>query len=151
MSRLSTLPKDIEDSANGRQHKGEVWPARKLHILSVGPIEFGCMLHDALLDRPNARLSIAPDYREMWETPQQDFVQVAILHNTLSSSTLEDACRFIRRRWPYARILVLRSGESFLEDALYDERLEVESPQEVLLAAIGRHSGGWTGQVRRQI
>jgi len=69
-----------------------------------------------------------------------------ILHNTLSSFELEDASRFIRRRWPHARILVLHSGEGFLEDALYDERVALTVAPGVLLAAIERLAGGWQGQ-----
>jgi hypothetical protein len=103
------------------------------------------MVHDALLDGPNSRLSIAPDYRMLWVIPKQESIQVVILHNTLSLFELDDASRFIRRRWPHARILVLRRGEGFLDDALYDDRLAPTVVPEVLLTAIERLAGGWHG------
>jgi hypothetical protein len=108
-------------------------------------MDFGCMVHDALLDGPNCRLSIAPDYRELWAIPKQESIQVVILHNTLSPFELEDASRFIRRRWAQARILVVRRGEGFLDDALYDDRLAPTVVPEVLLTAIERLAGGWHG------
>jgi hypothetical protein len=111
-------------------------------------MDFGCMVHDALLDGPNSRLSIAPDYRELWGIPKEESIQVAILHNTLSPVELEDASRFIRRPWPHARILVLRRGVGFLDDALY-ERVVLKAEPKVLLEAIERLAGGWQGRRSR--
>jgi hypothetical protein len=148
MSRLSVSAKGVEETYIGSQDKRDVQPAKAIHVLSVGPMDFGCMVHDALLDRPNSRLSIAPDYRELWEIPKEESIQVAILHNTLSPVELEDASRFIRRRWPYTRILVLRRGVGLLDDALYDERVVLTAAPEVLLEAIERLAGGVAGPER---
>jgi hypothetical protein len=110
--------------------------AATIHVLSVGPVDRGSMVHDALLDGSNFRLTIAADYRELWGMPTQESIQVAILHSTLSTFELEAACRLIRRRWPYARILVVSRGESFLENALYDDRVAPTVALEVLLTTI---------------
>jgi hypothetical protein len=101
------------------------------------------VVHDTLLDGASFHLTIAIDYRELWGMPTQESIHVAILHNTLSSFELEAAGRLIRRRWPLARILVVSSGESFLEDALYDDRVAPTAAPEVLLTTIEQLLGGW--------
>jgi hypothetical protein len=148
MSRLSVSAKGVEETSIGIPVERDIQPSKAIHALSVGPVDFGCMVHDALLDRPNSRLSIAPDCRELWGIPKEESIQVAILHNTLSPVELEDASRFIRRRWPHVRILVLRKGEGFLDDALYDERVVPTATPEILLAAIERLAGGVAGPER---
>jgi hypothetical protein len=55
--------------------------------------------------------------------PEQTVIELAVLHCTLSPFELERASVTIRRRWPHARILVIRLGEDFLNDALYDQRI----------------------------
>jgi hypothetical protein len=79
----------------------------------------------------------------LWAIPKQESIQVVILHNTLSSFELDDASRFIRRCWPHARILVVRQGEDFLDDALYDVRVVSNVDREVLLATIECLIAGW--------
>jgi hypothetical protein len=114
---------------------------KTIHVLSVGPVDYGSVVHDALLKGPKFRLSIATDYRELWVIPKQELIQVAILHNTLSAFELEDASRFIRQQWPNARILIIRRGVGSLDDALYDDRLAPNAAPELLLFAIERHTG----------
>jgi len=114
-----------------------------IHVLSVGSVDEGSVVHDTLLDGSNFRLTIATDYRKLWGMPTQESIHVAILHNTLSSFELEAACQLIRRRWPRARILVVSSGESILEDALYDDRVAPTAAPAVLLTTIERLTGGW--------
>lgn len=101
-------------------------------------------VHDALLEVPNSQLSIATDCREVRVIPKQEVIQLAILHNSLSFFELEESCRFIRRQWPRAKILVVRWGEGFLDDGLYDDRVRPTVTAEVLLTTIewligGRH------------
>lgn len=93
-----------------------------VHLVSVGTIECGCLIHDSLLNVLNARLSMVTDCRRLWEMPEHGEIHLVILHDTLSSPELDQTSRLIRRRWPQAKILVIRAGEDFLEDALYDER-----------------------------
>jgi hypothetical protein len=70
---------------------------------------------------------------------------IAVLHQTLASPELEEACRFIRHQWPHAGILVVRTGEDFLEDALYDDRVIPDVAEEVLLATIKQLTSRWSG------
>jgi hypothetical protein len=129
--------RNTTETANRRQAR----MAGAIHVLSVGPVECGSMVHDALLNEPNFHLSIATDYRGVWKTPTDESIQVAILHNTLSDFEMEACCRLIRRRWLHARILVVSIEESHLEDALYDDRVAPNASPEALFAAIGEHSG----------
>jgi hypothetical protein len=122
---------------------GQVRTPRATHVLSVGPLDRGCMVYDVLLDEPHTHLSIAPDSRKLWSIPKQASVQVAILHNTLSPLELEEASQFIRRQWPHARILVIRKGEDFLDDALYDDRVAPPVAPRILRATIIRLSNEW--------
>lgn len=108
----------------------------RIHILFVGPMDCGTLVHDALLELPDLHISIAADYRELWAISQQELPHLAILNSTLSIFDLDDASRFIRQRWPHAQILVLRTGEGFLDDALYDERIEPDASPNILLAVI---------------
>jgi hypothetical protein len=131
-----------EDVIGSMSHRG--FQVRKaIHVLSVGAMDYGCMVHDALLSGPRFRLSVATDYRELWMIPNQESLQVVILHDTLSSSELEYASRLIRRRWPRVRILVVCNGEGFLDDALYDVRVVSNVSREVLQTTIERLIGGW--------
>jgi hypothetical protein len=143
MNRLCDVTTFAHDNAIrtlDREHPGV---AKTIHVLSVGSVDRGSVVHDTLLDEASFRLTIATDYQKLWGMPTQESIHVAILHNTLSSFDLEAAGRLIRRRWPHARILVVSSGESFLEDALYDDRVEPTAAQEVLLTTIERLTGGW--------
>ncbi len=112
--------------------------AKNIHVLSVGPMDRGSLVHDALLEMPDFRLSIATDYRELWVIPKHESIHLVILHNTFSLFELEDASRFIRTRWPPAKILIVRRGEGFLDDELYDDRVTPPASLEVLLSAIER-------------
>ena len=118
---------------------------KAIHVLYVGPVAHGNMVHDVLLELPNFRFSIAMDYQGLWAIPSQQPIDVVVLHNSFSSSELEDSCRFIRRRWPYAGILLIHRGESLLEDALYDDRVVPNVAAEVLLSTIQRLNGRWQG------
>jgi hypothetical protein len=143
MNRLRDVSKVVEENVIGSMNHRALQVPKAIHVLSVGAIDCGCMVHNALLNGPRFRLSVATDYRELWVIPNQESIQVVILHSTLSSFELEYASRFIRRRWPRARILVVCNGEGFLDDALYDVRVVSNVSREVLLATIERLIGGW--------
>jgi hypothetical protein len=116
---------------------------RTIHVLSVGSINRGSMVHDALLEGPEFQLSIAPDMNGLRLVLDHEDFELAILHNTLAGRELRDACRFIRRQWPKAKILVIRAGQDFLEDALYDERVVPDVAREGFLATIGLLIATW--------
>lgn len=122
-------------AAVGRRH---TQMAVAIHVLSVGRMDRGSLVHDALLNGRSFHLAIATDYRELWGMPTQESIQVAIVHNTLSAFETEAACRLIRRRWPHASILAVHQGEGFLDNSLYDVRVAPTVAPEVLLTIIGR-------------
>ena len=59
-----------------------------------------------------------------------------ILFESLSQFELEETGRFIRHHWPRSKILVLRNGEDFLDDPLYDERVPVDISDHDLIETI---------------
>jgi hypothetical protein len=142
MNRLCDLTTFANGNATITMNRRHFQIPIAIHVLSVGPVDRGSMVHDALLHEPNFHLSIATDYRELWRIPTQESVHIAILHNTLSAFEAEAACRLIRRRWLHARILVVSAIESKLEDALYDDRVAPSASSEVLFTTIERLAGG---------
>jgi hypothetical protein len=143
MNRLCDVSKVVKESAIGSMNRRAPQMPKAIHVLSVGAAVCGSVVHDALLNGPRFSLYIATDYRELWAIPKHETIQVVILHNTLSSFELDDASRFIRQRWPHARILVVRNGEGFLDDALYDVRVVSNVDREVLRATFERLIGDW--------
>lgn len=138
MSRLTNSARSAHASAIGYLNGSEIPRPSALHLLSVGPPESACILHDALFDRQNWRMTIAIDARELWVIPAQQSIHVAVLHCALSTLELEEACMTIRRRWPMARILVIREGEGFLDDGMYDDRQMPYTAPHLLLRAMER-------------
>jgi hypothetical protein len=128
--------KGVDENANGSQGQRGIRMEETIRVLSVGSVDRGSMVHDALLEGPGFWLSIATDYWGLLATGEQEDFELAILHNTLDSAELEDACRWIRHQWPHARILVVRAGENFLEDYLYDDRVISTVAQDVLFMTI---------------
>jgi hypothetical protein len=115
MSSHTNVLKSTGESAVGTLNAARIRFATAIQVVSVGPVERGCWVHDALSGRPNARLTIATDLRQLWSISTQYSIQVAILHDTLSLLDFEAASRLIRRRFPSAKILVVSREESFLE------------------------------------
>jgi hypothetical protein len=86
-------------------------------------------------------LSVAAKYQDLFQTEMNQGCEVAVLHQTLSQKELIEAAHFIRRRWPTARILIVRPEEWWIEDALYDDRVVPDSNPELLLSAVERLAG----------
>jgi hypothetical protein len=105
----------------GQENRG-----RSMHIVLVGTLEYGSALYDALCKK-RFRLSILTDHHELWRKEDLGCVHLVILHNAIALPELNEAARFIRRRWSNAFILVMRQGENFLDDPLYDERLHPDT------------------------
>ena len=122
------------ESPDGR----DVSAARAIHVLFAGPLDFGSLIHDAMLDLPGFHLSITPDYHELWEIAEKEDYQVVILHSTLSSSELADATQIVRKRWPRARILVIRANMGSPEDSLHDDPTMPKAVPGVLLRRFAR-------------
>lgn len=126
---------------------GQIPTSEKVHLLSIGSVDLWYALHDALTEERNSRTSVAgacrevwmiPDYRDLWVIPRQQIFHAAILHNTLSSLEVDEACRFIRRQWPSAKILVIRACVDFLDDALYEDRIMPGASSDALLQSVDR-------------
>lgn len=96
------------------------------------------LVGDALFHEPGAKVSFAKDYRELWISSKYEPVHVVLLHNSLCSFELEEAARPVRGRWPTAKILIIRSGEVSLDDALYDDRLVPPVAPKILFAKLSR-------------
>jgi hypothetical protein len=111
---------------------------KTIHVLAVGSMESGNVVRCALLGEPGLTISIVTNYRELWMIPDQEVFHLVILNMALSTLELEASSRLIRQRWPHAKILVVRPGEGFLEDALYDDRVTLEDTPEVLRQRIER-------------
>jgi hypothetical protein len=80
MNRLSFFTKGVKETFIGSQDKRDVQPAKAIHVLSGDPMDFGCMVHETLLDGQNSRLSMASDYWELRGIPKEESTQVKILH-----------------------------------------------------------------------
>ena len=144
MNRLCNVELSSNESAirSGTLGQTHFQMAQTIHVLSVGPVDCGSIVHDALLDGASFHLSVATDYRKLWGIPVHESIHVAVLHDTLSSFELEAACRLIRQRWPRAKILLISRRESSLDDGLYDDRAPTAAP-DLLVTTIERLAGGW--------
>jgi len=127
----------FEEAAGKGLYLDESPTLRGNHVLIIGSMESGNVVRCALLGEPKVTISIVTNYRELWTIPDQETVHLVILNETLSSIELEASCRLIRKRWPRAKILVVRQGEGFLEDGLYDDRVTLADTPEALRARIG--------------
>ena len=94
-----------------------------LRVLSVGRMDEVDLAREAFNRSPRFSLTHASDYRELWNLSKRNEYDAVVLQSTLSSFELEGAARLVRRRWPAARIVLLRGGEIALDDPLYDLRV----------------------------
>jgi hypothetical protein len=146
MNRSCVVGSGASKSAVDAQDDKVAPMTRGIHVLFVGPVEFGSVVHDALVDGMDFRLSIAPNYRELWVIPRNESIQLIILHSTLSPSELEQATRLVRKQWPDTRILLIRTSEGSLDDPLYDDRVVPTASSEVLfrrIEGLTRESHEW--------
>jgi hypothetical protein len=143
MNRLCNVTKGVDEEAIGSLNRKRLRTSKAIHVLSVGPMDCGSMVHDALLDEPNWQLTIATTSPELWVIPEQESIQVAILASTLTEFELEDASLLIRQRWPLAKILLIGAGEGSLDCALYDDCVAPVAAPEFLLATIEQLAAGW--------
>lgn len=111
------------------------------HVLSIGPSAISLAAYERYLQERGLALEVVSGCRDLYQTEMNDGCEVAVLHHSLSLDELNDAAQFIRRRWPAARILLIRPEEWWIDDALYDERLVPDSNPELLLSAVERLVG----------
>lgn len=106
-------------------------------VLSIGAEDAPYRTYRALSGNQYEFIT-AKAYRELLAVAANASIRVAVLNQTLSPDELVRAARVVRWRWPGARILVVRSGDPHIDDALYDDRVEPGLPPELLLASIDR-------------
>jgi hypothetical protein len=133
---------EMKSGANRMGHQSGSRLAGMIHVMAVGRVEETCGLHDALLAEKKIWLSVTTDHRELWARSKLELVHVFVLCEALSGSELEEVSRFIRRQWARAKILVLRDGEEFLDDPLYDERIAPDASTPVLIETIEKLLSG---------
>ncbi len=95
-------------------------PAR---VLSVGRMDEDVLIRLPLDEWPGFSFSHANDYLELWGLSRGHTYDAVIFHNSISRFELEEATRLVRRRWPSAGILLIRSGEITLRDPFFDQRM----------------------------
>lgn len=95
-----------------------------LHVLSVGSMDDGNLVRDALQARRHCRLVVAGGYQELRTIPAERRCEVAILHTSVPSIELRDCCAWIRRTWPQTRILLLANSPGTLDDPRCDARID---------------------------
>ena len=98
------------------------------------------MGYDRFLEDRGYILAVAHCYRDLCQTAMCEDCEVAVLHPTLSNGELSEVAHFIRRRWPAARIVIIRVEEWWIEDALYDDRVVPGVIPELLLATVDRYA-----------
>jgi hypothetical protein len=109
-----------------------------IEVLVVGNHALDDEAYNAMRTAPSLRMCSTSDLRTLWLIPKQQCIHVIIFHGNLSPDQLSEAGRLARQRWPLARILVIRAGEEFLEDTLYDHRVPPSLTADVLIATIER-------------
>jgi hypothetical protein len=123
MDTMHEIARDDRREGVRAGNNQEVSNEKTICVLSIGLEVPNHVSHDALRGEPNLRCYGVSDCRDLSMIPEQTVIELAVLHCTLSPFELERASVTIRRRWPHARILVIRLGEDFLNDALYDQRI----------------------------
>jgi hypothetical protein len=111
------------------------------HVLFVGAPGSSNMAHHWFLKQRGFVLAVVQGYRDLYQIDMHDGCEIAVLHQTLSEKELIEASHFVRRRWPLARILIVRPEQWWIEDALYDDRVVPGADPETLLAAVERLAG----------
>jgi hypothetical protein len=107
-----------------------------LHVLFIGSGQGSDTIREALAQRHGCRLSVATSFSDLFDISKEGKVRIAILHRSLSPIQLREACVYIRRTWPVAKILVLGTGAEDLDDPLYDELVDLGAPVDKLVDMI---------------
>ena len=111
------------------------------YVLFIGSSGPSNIAYHRFLKQRGYVLAAAQGYRNLYQANMHDGCEIAVLHQTLSEKELMEASHFVRKRWPLARILIIRAEEWRIEDALYDDRVVPGADPETLLAAVERLAG----------
>jgi hypothetical protein len=115
------------------------------HVLSIGLMEPMHVAYNTYLEHHGCVLVAVPGYRNLYSTATHGDCDVAVLHHSLSPGELMDSAHFVRRRWPEAKVLIIRDDAQCIDDAMYDDRITPGVNSEQLLGAIKRLSGHYDG------
>jgi hypothetical protein len=97
--------------------------------------------HYSSLEEHGFVLANVPAYWDLCKAERYERCEIAVLLPTLLEAELMGAAHLIRRRWPAARILIVRTEEWWIDDALYDDRVTPSPNPELLLTAVERLAG----------
>jgi hypothetical protein len=109
-----------------------------VHVLSIGSAETLNTPYETCLRERGHALAVVNGYKDLFRAVKIESCEVAVLHQSLSPDELHEVAHFIRRRWPAARILIVRPEEWWLDDVLYDDRVVPGVNPELLLSAVER-------------
>jgi hypothetical protein len=90
--------------------------------------------------RARCRLYVASSTWDLSVVLGSEEIDVAILHNTLTPQQLCVFGAYIRRRWPCAKLLLMKPKDERADYCMYDERLAPGVSHKTFLAAIERLS-----------
>jgi hypothetical protein len=108
------------------------------HVLLIGTSgPFDC-LRGCYLEEHGCVLNVVPTCLEIYQSVVFEHCEVAVFLDSLSEREFVETAHFIRRRWPLARILIVRLEEWWIDDTLYDERVVPGINPLSLLLAIER-------------
>jgi hypothetical protein len=111
------------------------------YVLFVGSAEPFHMVYSVFLEQRGCMTAVAACYRDLCVAPLPGDCHVVVLHHTLCPGELRETARFVRQRWPEAKILMIRAEAWCIDDPLYDERISPGVHPEILLLAIQCLSG----------
>jgi hypothetical protein len=113
------------------------------YVLFVGSAEPSHMAYNVFLEQHGCVTAVAACYRDLCLAPPPEDCDVVVLRHTLCPGELRETARFVRQRWPEAKILMIRAEAWCIDDPLYDDRITPGAHPEVLLLVIHRLSGRW--------
>lgn len=122
-----------------------------LHVLFLGSGQGSDTIREALAQCHVYRLSVATSFSDLFDISKEDKVRIAILHRSLSPIQLREACAYIRRTWPVAKILVLGTGAEDLDDPLYDELVDLGASVDKLVDMITDIGAGGRSSAPNQL
>jgi hypothetical protein len=109
-----------------------------LDVLTVGFLRSNSITRDVLLSRVKCRFVSATCIFDLFVLATNRRIDVVILLDTLSEKDLKISAEYIRRNWPVAKILMIRTQAECLEDPLYDERLLPDLSADDLLSMLDK-------------
>ena len=122
----------------------------KFHVLSIGPAEALNMTYNRPLEDRGFVLAVAQGYRDLHRSEMRGEYEVVALPRSLSNEEPMESAHFILRRWPAARIRLIRAREWWKDDALYDDRVVRDINPESLVAAVELVASRLPGSTRNK-